>query len=54
VFTQKTSSRELREFYVNVIGKMILPDADYVSHLKFKLSALMRGPLDSEPVYVRK
>lgn len=41
VFTKKTSSRELKEFYVKVIGRMVAPTGDYVPHLKFNLSAFM-------------
>ena len=40
VYTKKTSSRELREFYVESFGRMILPDSKYLEHKKFDLEAL--------------
>ena len=40
VFTKKNSSRELREFYVESFGRIILPYSKFVENKKFDLAVL--------------
>lgn len=45
VYTKKTSSAELREFYVGAFGRIILPDSKFIENRKFDLNALSNSSI---------